>query len=185
MDINEENPHTTDRIMEYLEEGYVSHNTHMPTDTYGEMLDSIVFTCVDVLVVCDSKLFIALRTRNPIADWWVFGGRMRTGETVRGSASRLVKEEMGINIEVGRFDYLTTVMVAWKIRAHKPYDHGTHNTSLMHVLKLSTEELGLVVLNDEYYESKLVNVNEIIENDAYHPALQHCASLLKEAHLLN
>lgn len=162
-------------IGDYIAADYTSHGKYLDDDAYAAALDSLVFACIDVLPMVGGKVLIALRTRHPQADWWMFGGRIRTGETLHSAAQRLMEIEMGIRLQEDRFDYLTTWVAAWKTRAQAPVDHGTHNVSITMSLELTEDELSRVHLNDEYSAMKLIGLDELIASDDFHPALRQCA----------
>ena len=43
----------------------------------------------------DDKIVLGKRDQYPQVDWWLFGGRMRTGEALTESAARLMRNEAG------------------------------------------------------------------------------------------
>jgi ADP-ribose pyrophosphatase YjhB (NUDIX family) len=165
-------------IGEYIANDYIAHGSYLDDEAYAQALDSLVFVCVDIMPVIDGKVLIARRTRHPQADWWIFGGRMKTGETMSVSAHRLVQVEMGLDIAEERFEYLTTWIAAWGMRAQAPQNHGTHNASMTVLWHITPEELEAVKLNDEYSEKKLVPIAELSQEGMYHPALRQCAMAL-------
>lgn len=166
---------TSVNIGDYIEDGYMAHHTFIPDQAYGEALDSLVLACVDIFVLYDGQVLIGKRARQPQADWWLFGGRMRTGERLGESAHRLLKVEAGIDISSDRFEYLTTFASAWKLRAHAPQENGTHTVSTVLYVTLSKEEFEQVTLNDEYDDQQLVSVDELLDDTRYHPVLGQCA----------
>jgi ADP-ribose pyrophosphatase YjhB (NUDIX family) len=168
-------------IGEYIAEDYVAHGTYLDDEAYANALDSLVFLCVDIMPVIEGKVLIAKRTRHPQADWWIFGGRMKTGETMFTAAHRLVQVEMGLTVPEGRFNYLTTWIAAWGMRAQAPQNHGTHNASMTVMMSMTSEELAAVKLNDEYSEMKLIEINDLLDSDTYHPALRQCAMALQQS----
>lgn len=164
----------TSMIGDYIEGGYTGHESFIPTDVYGKVLDSIVVACVDILVIgSDGNVILGKRARHPYPDWWLFGGRMRTGEALERSAQRLIQDELGIFVESERFMYLTTFSTAWKQRAHPPVDNGTHTLSVVYCLKLEQNEEDVLAANDEYERIDSFQYKDIIanNNNIYHPAL--------------
>ena len=59
--------------------------------------EEIVISCVDSLV-CDQhgNILLGLRCKDPIKDWWLFGGRMSVGEDFELTARRCLDRELGI-----------------------------------------------------------------------------------------
>lgn len=162
-------------IGDYIEEGYGGHDVFIPDEVYGTVLDALVIACTDIVVVYDKRILLGKRTRHPQADWWIVGGRMRTGESLGRSSQRLLFSEAGLEISVERFSYLTTFAAAWEKRAHAPETNGTHTVSLVMMVEITPEEFARITLNDEYSEKKLVSVDELLDASLFHPALTQCA----------
>lgn len=165
-------------IGEYIETGYEGHQDFIPENIYTTVLDNVVIACVDILLIYENKVILVKRTQHPHADWWLLGGRMRTGEKVNDSAHRLVLTESKLAIDEDRFTFLTVYVAAWNLRAHEPEQNGTHTISVVLRATLTHDEYNRIVLNQECSESKLMSVNEIMTTDSLHPALKQCASLL-------
>lgn len=71
---------------------------HIHLDKYSEIIKDLPILCVDV-IVCNSKgkYLLIKRTNEPMKDkWWVIGGRVHKGETLKEAAIRKVKQEVGI-----------------------------------------------------------------------------------------
>ena len=173
------------KIGDYIESGYTGHDVFMSSQSYGQALDSLVFACVDIFALHDDKVIIAKRSRHPQADWWIFGGRMKTGEEIAQSAQRLMRIETGLDINPSRFEYLTTFVAAWRKRSHAPEQHGSHNVSITVTVELSKSEFQMMELNDEYIDSKLVDLDELLDHTAYHAALSQCVEAYRQSKLLS
>jgi len=167
----------TQRVGDYIEDGYEGHKELMPNDAYSKALDALVVACVDIIMLFEGNVILGKRDQYPQADWWLFGGRMRTGEALTESAARLIRNEAGITLSASRFTYITTFVAAWKMRAHVPQENGTHTVSTVFVVSLTKEEFDAMKLNEEYGEWKLVTPKDIISGN-YHPALRQCAGAL-------
>jgi len=165
---------------QYIEPGYNPDPSFLDAEAYGKMLDGVVIACVDIVLVNGQRqLLLGKRTRHPQADWWVVGGRMQTGETFSVSANRLVKKELGLDINPGRFSYLTTFAAAWNKRAFPPEDNGTHTLSVVMTAALGDDEVAGISPNDEYSAMDWVSVEQLTaRNSGYHPALLQCANAL-------
>lgn len=168
---------------DYIEKGFRSYYSFIDGTAYAAALDSLVFACVDILVICDNLVLLGKRTRDPEPNWFMFGGRMRPGETLQASAKRLIAVEMGLDISEERFDFLTCWSAAWKHRAHPPFDHGSHNVSMTMVLELSIDEEAVIWLNDEYSASKKMSLVGILEDKTLHPSLRQCVRALTQKRL--
>lgn len=167
---------------EYLEPGYSPKKEQLfiPDDVYAKALDAIVFTCVDIALTKQGKMLLGKRTRDPQPDWWVVGGRMRAGETFAGSAQRLLKNELGLDMTADRLSPFTVFSTAWSRRAFEPFDNGTHSVSVLMTAKISDDEAQKLAFNDEYSDSKWVTLDEILADSKLHPALKQVAQALKE-----
>ena len=167
-------------IGEYIEDGYRPNPTLLQDDVYGSVLDNIVLACVDIIFTHKGKILLGKRTRHPQADWWLVGGRMRTGETMGASAHRLTKTELDIGVDPSRFTYLTTFAAAWNKRAFPPENNGTHTLSVVLTTSLTDSEVAGIVPNDEYSAIDWVDA-ELLAKDTvnYHSALRQCAITLR------
>lgn len=164
------------RIGSYIEPGYAPEPVFVQDEVYTQILDAIVVACVDIVLVSEGRILLGKRAWHPQADWWIIGGRMRPGEELETSAGRHAKRDLGLDIEKGRFSYLTTFSTAWKQRRHEPADHGTHTVSIVMAVELTPEEASQVRLNEEYTEQQWLTPAEVLAQADYHPALHQCAA---------
>lgn len=164
-------------IGDYIEYDYHGSDKHLANDTYADVLDTIVVACVDILVITSgSKVLLGRRARHPQKDWWLFGGRMRTGEHLTASASRLVRDELSLEIkDHARFRYLTTFAAAWKYRAHEPESNGTHTLSTVFALEITEDERSRLAHNEEYDLLLEYECNEV-SNGRFHEAVKQCVA---------
>lgn len=165
-----------DTVGEYIEQGYTGSQSYIDNDTYRRILDTIVVVCVDVLLLYEGKVVLGRRDQYPQKDWWLFGGRMRTGEMFNKSAQRLIKHELDISVNEERFSMLTTFAAAWNQRAHPPIDNGTHTVSVVLVCNIKDAEYESIRINEEYSKIKLFDLEDIKNNDTFHPALRQCVN---------
>lgn len=71
-------------------------------DLYRQILESMPIACVDVAIVAAGKVLLVRRKDDPAqGQWWVPGGRVRKGETLKEAARRKALEEVGIPCHVG------------------------------------------------------------------------------------
>lgn len=133
---------------------FISHAEHLPDEEYSRVLDNIVIGCVDVVVCHGGELLLGKRTRYPVPDWWLMGGRMRPGETLRGAASRLIERELGIGIHPDRFQPFMTSEHVYHHRAQPPEDHGFHALAVTLYVGLTGDEAEKIRHDDEYSELK-------------------------------
>ena len=66
---------------------------------------------VGVLVVDDNRMLLIKRGKEPGKGLWaVPGGKIRFGESLRGAAIREVREETGLDVEIGDVIWVGEVM---------------------------------------------------------------------------
>ncbi|MCC7450185.1 MAG: NUDIX domain-containing protein [Anaerolineae bacterium] len=74
----------------------------IPWSLYREILEYLPIPCVDIAIVANGAVLLVKRKDAPAKDqWWVPGGRVHKGETMRQTASRKAREEIGIDCHVG------------------------------------------------------------------------------------
>lgn len=71
-------------------------------DLYREILRATPIACVDVAVIYCGMVLLVKRADKPAqGQWWLPGGRVMKGETMKEAAARKVKEELGLDCVVG------------------------------------------------------------------------------------
>jgi ADP-ribose pyrophosphatase YjhB (NUDIX family) len=147
----------------------------LPDDVYAQVLDEIVPTCVDLLLITEDKLRVLLgkRQQEPQPDWWLIGGRKRTRECDADTAARNAKRELGIDLDLARLDRrpLGAFSLVWDTRAQGEVFNGCHTTSLPYIYFVTAAELEAMVPNQEYAEVRLWHASEITNDGQFHPML--------------
>lgn len=154
---------------------FASHASYLSDDLYSIVLDNIVVTCVDCVILHQGKMLLGKRTREPQPDWWVIGGRMLPGESFIDAAIRNSHRELSIELTAARFDYLGAYSFVWEKRAQPPVENGCHMVSVVMVVRISEEEVGEIQTNDEYNELRWVYPKSVVQSKLYHPALVQIA----------
>ncbi len=168
-------------VRHYVTGDFKSHAVRMSEDDYSKALDSLVITCVDIVVAHKGLMLIGKRTIEPQSGWWIIGGRMIPGESFTEAAARNVKRELNLNIKPFRFKYLNTQSMVLPIRAQPPKNHGCHMVSIAMTLTITNKEAKDIKLNEEYEELKWMSPKDIIKENLLkpHPALvQHAKDLI-------
>jgi ADP-ribose pyrophosphatase YjhB (NUDIX family) len=165
-------------IGSYIEPNYEPHPVFLSDEIYAQVLDSIVITCVDIVLVNNGRILLGKRAWYPQADWWLIGGRMKPGEELEATAARNLKRELGLTIAPDRFSYLTAFSTAWRLRRHAPADHGTHTTSFVMTVTLTDTEAASIKLNEEYTAQQWIAPADLLANPQFHPALRQCTIAL-------
>jgi ADP-ribose pyrophosphatase YjhB (NUDIX family) len=125
----------------------------IPEQVFGQALDALVITCVDLMILCDRQLLLAKRNRLPRTSWWVVGGRMFPGESPIQTAQRKAQDEAGLNLERDRFRFVGVYSTVFAQRAQPPQANGLHSVNLTFSVELSAIEKAQVALTDAEYES--------------------------------
>lgn len=160
----------------FCEEGFTSHATFLPDDYYAMVLDNAVITCVDICIVNEHcEMLLGKRVGYPHPNWWIIGGRMRPGESFHKAASRNVKRELDLHIEMDRFERLWEYSTSWAKRAQAPEDNGCHTVSITMLLRILPEEATQIQHNEEYEDMKWVKLKEMANDILLHPALNTLA----------
>jgi len=144
---------------------------------YAKALDSVVITCVDIIILCNSGMVLGKRIINPWPGYWIIGGRMIPGETFEEAASRNTKRELGLDIDPSRFSYFGTYNFIWAKRQQKPKGHGSQNVAITMLLKISEEEWKNIKFDRKEYSSVERFLPESIRKakDDVHPAIRRYA----------
>ena len=119
-----------------------------------------------------TKILLGKRKVEPQPDWWMVGGRGRPGETTREAARRNLLREVGVEVEVGRFEVVGSYSLVWGMREQEPKENGTADVSTVHVVRLREgEEEKVKGEEGEYEEMGFVGVEEVLEGE-FHPCLK-------------
>ena len=71
-------------------------------ELYDQILLHVPISCVDVVIVHDGGVLLVRRNNPPACgEWWVPGGRVMKGETLREAARRKALGEVGLDCHVG------------------------------------------------------------------------------------
>jgi 8-oxo-dGTP pyrophosphatase MutT (NUDIX family) len=154
--------------IKYLEEKKKSNiSSHRFSDEiYAQILDSIVITTVDIILVCGEKILLAKRSVNPLANRWApIGGRMIAGEQPAETAQRKLSEEAGLNISaLSRFEFYQVYSAYYPVRHQPPHNNGSHTTNLNFVVIISEEEKSHInLIESEYLDSCWVNLDKAVD----------------------
>jgi len=72
-------------------------NDYIADELYMQILDAMPIACVDVAIIHDGRVLLVQRKDAPAKDqWWLPGGRVQKGETLRDAARRKALEETGL-----------------------------------------------------------------------------------------
>lgn len=144
-------------------------------DAYAAALDTLVPTCVDLVILTTDRRHVLLgkRQQEPQPDLWLIGGRMRTRERWAQTATRIMRSELGLTLDVGRLDPrpLGAYSLIWDSRAQEPKFDGCHTTSLPFIYWMEPGEVGQITPNAEYASVGLWPLGGLPPMGECHPAL--------------
>ena len=134
-------------------------------DLYRQILQSMPIACVDVAIVAEGKVLLVRRQDDPAkGQWWVPGGRVRKGETLKEAARRKAQEEVGLACHVGPIIHTDET-----IFPDGPYGVAIH--SINTCFFLYPESNATAIQLDEHHEdAKWVDT---IDADL-HPYVRRC-----------
>jgi colanic acid biosynthesis protein WcaH len=70
---------------------------YIEKDLYKTIIENVIVLCTDILVKYKNKYVLLRRAEEPMKNvLWPIGGRIRQSETAISSATRKLKEELGI-----------------------------------------------------------------------------------------
>lgn len=154
-------PKTEPHFITYCSSDEVRIAREVPSDLYGEIVQSMTISCIDAFVYnFETKTYLMIQRATPPVKgmWWMPGGRIFKGESFYESASRKTKKESGIDIcPIAQLGTYSTYFAesAWGSDVHT----DTKNTV---VLALCDNQKELL---DEYHEDmKWVPINTTPED---------------------
>jgi colanic acid biosynthesis protein WcaH len=82
----------------------------IPDDVWADIVAHMPVPSVDLVVDCADGVLLARRQNEPASgEWFVPGGRVKKGEPIRETVSRVAREELGIDVsiqtELGTYDH--------------------------------------------------------------------------------
>ena len=97
---------------------FKSHRKFLADKEYGEALDCLVKACADMLLVSPdgNRVFLGKRKVQPQPDWWFTGGRVFPGETPPDACCRLLRRELGLEIDPQRLKPVCCQSMVWGMR---------------------------------------------------------------------
>lgn len=140
-------------------------NHFIDHELYRQILESMPIACVDVAIVADGKVLLVRRQDDPAkGQWWVPGGRVRKGETLKDAARRKAQEEVGLSCHVGPIIHADET-----IFPDGPYDVPIHSINTCFFLYPESNTTA-IQLDDHHQDAKWVDT---IDKDL-HPYVRLC-----------
>ena len=122
-------------------------NTFIDQDLYDQILRHMPIACVDVAIVYNGCVLLVRREDAPAkGEWWVPGGRVLKGETLRETARRKAREEVGLECHVGPI-----IHTAETIFEDGPRGIPVHSINACFLLYPTHDNTGLSVTLDSHH----------------------------------
>ncbi len=136
-------------------------------ELYRQILESVPIACVDVAIVASGRILLVRRNDDPAkGQWWVPGGRVHKGETLKQAAHRKALEEVGIPCHVGPIIHTDET-----IFPDGPYGVAIHSINTCFFL-YPESKVAAVELDTHHMEFKWVDMID----DGLHPYVKLCLS---------
>ena len=126
----------------------------LPEADYARALDHLVQANVDVIVHAqDGRILLGYRKDLPLRDmFWVFGGRMKVGETVADAGVRALAREVGLGADRGRLVLDHIYNVKWGTRSAPPEERGFQTLLILMRYECTAAEVGLFTVADKTHQ---------------------------------
>lgn len=111
-------------------------------EPYQKIVDGIPLVCTDIIWINPVKrcVYLAWRNTHSTKGPWMFGGRQRRGESPGEAAHRLLKNEIGSDVDPDELHFVQHAIAFSKYRAQEPQSNGAHYV-LFHYCYVATEEM--------------------------------------------
>lgn len=129
----------------------------IPLPLYRKIVELMPIPCVDVVLKSGNKVFLFKRSYEPAkGKWWLIGGRILRGETFREAAARKAREEIGVDVKVGKM-----IGAYEEFFSRSRFDlsqgkKGTHTLSICFVAEPKKKNFKLK-FNEEYDGCKKIS----------------------------
>ncbi len=134
-------------------------------ELYRQILESMPIACVDVAIVAEGKVLLVRRQDDPAkGQWWVPGGRVRKGETLKEAARRKALEEVGLACHVGPIIHTDET-----IFPDGPYGVAIHSINTCFFL-YPESNATTIQLDDHHEDAKWVDTIDA----GLHPYVRSC-----------
>ncbi|MGB3495684.1 MAG: NUDIX domain-containing protein, partial [Elainellaceae cyanobacterium] len=149
-------------VPHFQEANRMNQNGLLPLETYGQCLDYVVITCVDIVFFHRDQLLIGKRKTYPKRGWWIIGGRMYAGESPLEAVARKADQEANVQVDQSRFLFVNAYSTCFATRQQEPQHHGLHSVNLTYTLTLTDQEAEqLRLTSSEYDEWAWVSLEDL------------------------
>lgn len=144
-------------IHELVEENFTTRDVPdfgLPESDYARALDHVVQANVDVIVhTADGRVLLGYRKDLPLRDmFWIFGGRMKRGETLIDAGARAILREVGLVAERDRLAFDQIYNVRWGTRSAPPEERGFQTLLMLLKYECTEAEAAFVAAADKTHQ---------------------------------
>jgi NADH pyrophosphatase NudC (nudix superfamily) len=134
---------------EFIHKGVREFN--LSIEEYSRVLDSVVIANADVIChTADGKVLLGVRSYKPLqGKLWIFGGRMKPGESLNDTARRNIKRELGIDANPTRLGISDVYNIMWGGRHEPPQEYGFQTMMTIMMYECNSAEVELVTTTDD------------------------------------
>lgn len=125
----------------------MQNNNWLTEEEHRWMTENVVFGCVDVLVIHNGNYLLCKRAENPAkSQFWMPGGRILKGETVKDCALRICEREIGQKVK-----YIRALGFTETIFKESRYDGvGVHTLNAIVVVEAPSNKIKLDESHSDY-----------------------------------
>lgn len=144
----------------------------IPLSLYKKFVNFMPICCVDMVFNAGKKVYLFKRAYEPAKnEYWLIGGRILKGESLKDAVIRKAKEEVGVDVKITR--RIGVYESFFKISRFdtKKKKYGAHAISICFLVQPKNKDFKLS-LNDEYSDYKIIANNDKKEKYNLHPYVQ-------------
>ncbi len=160
---------------------------NLSVEEYSRVLDSVVTANADIIChTADGKVLLGVRSDRPLqGKLWIFGGRMKPGESLNDTAKRNMKRELGIDAKPKRLGISDVYNIMWGGRHEPPHEYGFQTMMTIMTYECNSAEAELATTADDTHDSlrwySRKEIHDMEEAGELHPFL---LVVLRDAGLL-
>ena len=111
----------------------------IPTELYKQILTTIPYVCVDLVIVHNKQYLMVLRKQEPLSgEWYLPGGRLKKGELLPAAALRIAHGEVGLPCK-----YIDDLGYYMGLYDKSPFDIPIHTVSFVVLLEADRKKVKL------------------------------------------
>lgn len=134
----------------------ILNNNKIPMSLYKKIVGLMPICCVDIIFKVGKKVYLFKRRYEPAKNkWWLIGGRVLKGESLKNAAIRKVKEEIGVDARILKNVGTYEAFFATTRFDEKHKKSGAHSIVVCFVVEPKKKKFVLK-LNEEHSKYKTI-----------------------------